>query len=87
MIEAQAAGLPCVAADTFSHEVDFELDRVCWLDLSLGTEAWCDAVEKAIRLPFVEKNRVNNAIADKKFDSRMFAEIVCGLYEKAVRDA
>ena len=33
MIEAQAAGLPCVTADTYSNEVDFGIGYVQWLKL------------------------------------------------------
>lgn len=84
MIEAQASGLPCITADTYSHEVDFGLGLVEWLDLNIGVSAWADAVECAAQKERLEKDIVIQAINEKGFDSRAFAEKICSLYEKSV---
>lgn len=84
LIEAQAAGLPCVAADTFSHEVDFGIGIVEWLKLEDGAEAWADALERAVSKGRADRQTVIGAVEKGGFDSRMFAEKICTLYEKDV---
>lgn len=86
LIEAQASGLSCVAADTFSHEVDFGLGRMEWLPLSDNIGIWADAVERAIAAERPEKKDVERVIQEKRFDSRCFAQILCRLYEETVRN-
>lgn len=83
LIEAQASGLPCVVADTFSREVDFEINTVNWMRLEESVSAWADAVEKAVKKERAEKSSVVNAISKKKFDSRLFAQILCEEYQNA----
>ena len=84
MIEAQASGLPCVTADTFSHEVDFEIGKVRWLSLEETAAVWADAIEAAAASGRADKADVVRVVEEKKFDSRMFAGILCDLYEEAV---
>ena len=84
LIEAQASGLPCVAADTFSREVDFGIGTLEWLKLEDGVKAWTDAVERAVKKDRAEKKAVVKAIEDKGFDSKVFAEKICRLYEESV---
>ena len=84
LIEAQAAGLPCVSADTFSHEVDFGLDQIQWLKLSDPISAWADAVETAAARDRVPRDRLETAVREKGFDVKRFAETLCGLYQAAV---
>ena len=84
MIEAQAAGLPCVTADTYSHEVDFGIGYVQWLRLEQSAAEWADAVEKAAGMGRADKNAVVNAVEKYGFDSRVFARRLCDLYEQAM---
>ncbi len=84
LIEAQASGLPCVTADTYSREVDFGLGTVNWLQLADGVSVWADAVEKAVQLGRAEKTTVVQAIEKGGFDSRVFAKKLCALYTEAV---
>ena len=83
LIEAQAAGLPCVTADTYSREVDFGLGTVNWLQLEDGVSVWTDAVERAAAQGRAEKTAVVRAIEKGGFDSRVFAQKICELYSKA----
>lgn len=85
LIEAQASGIHCVSADTFSKEVDFGIDAIEWLPLQAGAEKWADAIETAIEKGRKEKSEVVNAIEEKGFDSRIFTEKLCKLYEQNVR--
>lgn len=84
MIEAQSAGLPCVTADTYSREVDFNIGYVQWLTLEQDAAAWADAVEQAVAMPRAEKSAVVEAVEKNGFDSRFFAQRLCALYETAV---
>lgn len=81
LIEAQASGLPCVVADTFSREVDFGLGRVRWLNLEAGAEIWAEAIETAIAQGRALKEDVIRIVAEKGFDSREFARKLCQIYE------
>lgn len=85
LIEAQASGIHCVSADTFSKEVDFGIDSVEWLSLQAGAEKWADAIETAIEKGRKQKTDVVNAIEEKGFDSRIFTERLCKLYVQNVR--
>ena len=84
LIEAQASGLPCVVADTFSHEVDFEIDKLQWLPLDGDAVRWADAIETAIDQGRAPKEQVAKVVNAKRFDSKMFAQTLCELYENAI---
>lgn len=82
LIEAQASGLPCVVADTFSHEVDFEIDKVQWLSLDGDAGRWADALESAIASGRAKKEDIVRVVREKRFDAKMFAQTLCEVYEK-----
>lgn len=84
LIEAQASGLPCVTADTYSREVDFGIGTVDWLELGDGAAAWADAVERAVEKGRASKQDVVQAVERGGFDSRVFAKKICDLYEKSM---
>ena len=84
LIEAQASGLPCVVADTFSHEVDFEIGKLHWLPLDGDAVRWADAIETAIVQNRASKEQVAKVVNAKRFDSKMFAQTLCELYENAI---
>jgi glycosyltransferase EpsF len=85
LIEAQASGIHCVSADTFSKEVDFGIGSIEWLPLQAGAEKWADAIETAIEKGRKEKPIVVRAIEEKGFDSRIFTKKLCEIYEKNVK--
>lgn len=79
LIEAQAAGLPCVTPNTYSQEVDFDIGYVNWLPLG-DAELWAKAIEEAIEKPRASKDAVVNAVKKKGFDSFGFSNKVLELY-------
>lgn len=85
LIEAQASGVHCVSADTFSKEVDFGIDSIEWLSLQDGADKWADAIESAIKKGRKEKVDVINAIEENGFDSKIFAERLCKIYLQNAR--
>lgn len=80
LIEAQAACLPCVAADTFSHEADFGVGAVRWLRLDAPPEDWADTLELAVKTGRTDLAAVKQAILEKGFDVACFAEKLCAIY-------
>lgn len=85
MIEAQAAGLPCIAADTFSREVDFGTGQIRWLGLDLGAEVWADELTHAVNKKRANKEQIEHAIERFGFDSHLFAKAICNIYEDALK--
>lgn len=86
MIEAQASGLPCVTADTYSHEVDFGLGYIQWMNLEQDASKWADALEDAVKMKRADKAAVIKAIEKYGFDSKIFARRLCRMYEDAVKE-
>lgn len=82
MIEAQASGLPCVSADTYSPEVDFGICNVIWLSLEDSVSIWADALENAVMRKRVPKAEVARVVQEKRFDSKMFTQTLCNLYQE-----
>lgn len=85
MIEAQAAGLPCVTADTYSREVDFGIGYVKWMDRMQDAAEWADQLKSSVKMVRADKSAVVGAIEKYGFDSRVFAQRLCELYESALR--
>jgi glycosyltransferase involved in cell wall biosynthesis len=85
-IEAQAAGLPCVTADTFSHEVDFGLGNVQWMKLEQSAAVWADALESAVARERLPVEAVSRAVESGGFDSVEFSRKICKIYEDSVND-
>ena len=81
LIEAQASGLPCISADTFSREVDFNIGSINWLNLEDGVSAWCDAIEEGVQHDRYDLDEIKVAIAKYGFDSESFAKMICHLYQ------
>ena len=81
MIEAQATGLSCISAKTYSPEVDFGLGLISWLSLKDDITAWADAVERAVSQEKPAKADVEKVVIEKRFDSKRFAETICKIYE------
>ncbi len=85
LIEAQAAGLQCVVADTFSREVDFDIDLVTWMNPESTAEKWAEEIERKSQLEKADKDQVVVAIQKKGFDSRIFASKICELYIDSIQ--
>ena len=83
LIEAQASGLSCICADTFSHEVDFGIGTLTWLPVDADAACWADAIEKAVTVGRASRTAVAAAVDRGGFDSRCFAARLCRLYETA----
>lgn len=82
LLEAQAAALNCVVADTFSHEADFGIGLIKWLSLDSGSKLWAEKICEAIESESANDTAIMNAIKKYGFDSISFCEKICRIYEK-----
>lgn len=85
LIEAQAAGLPCVTANTYSQEVDFNIGYVKWLPLNNPHE-WAEAIEDATNKPRASKEAVLDAVKRKEFNSSEFSNKILELYRDVINN-
>ena len=80
LIEAQAAGLCCVASDNITKEVDFGLNLVSYLSLNVPLSDWDFEIEKAVNTIKPEESKIKTAILEKGFSVNDFCRKVCELY-------
>ena len=80
VVEAQAAGLPCVISDTITKEVGLS-DLVRYLPLG-DAEAWADAL-----LERRAREDVTDAIVKAGYDIRVTAQRLTALYTRLDREA
>lgn len=85
LIEAQASGLPCISADTFSHEVDFGIGCINWMNFESGITAWVEAIEKSVTKERASKQEVEDAINKYGFDAKIFSKKICNLYMECLK--
>jgi glycosyltransferase involved in cell wall biosynthesis len=82
LIEAQAAGLPCVLSDTFTQEVDVMNERIRRLPLTASPEAWADAISELLKKQPKQVLLVNDFNWLKKFDIEESIKGLLKIYEK-----
>ncbi|WP_096185788.1 glycosyltransferase family 1 protein [Evansella halocellulosilytica] len=63
VLEAQAAGLPCIISNSITNEV-LVTNRVYKLDLGWGAHTWA---EKVTDMDFFHDKRIQNRLVNKKF--------------------
>lgn len=80
LIEAQAAGVPCVVANSITQEVDMGLGLLQYVSLNASMDAWKDAIFKALITLKPNWDDVYNAISVRGYDSRLNAKVLMGLY-------
>ena len=80
LVEAQAAGLPCLVSDTIEKEVALT-DLIIFLPIDRGGDSWVDAAEQA------KRPRLDNSeqIKEAGFDIEISAKWISVLYEQMLR--
>ena len=77
VIEAQAAGLPCLLSDTITEEVKL-LDTLEFLDLELGAVVWAKAIRRMLGSP-CDKN-LNSCFIKSGYEIKSAAKKLTELY-------
>lgn len=83
LIEAQAAGLPCVYSDMIPKETNIVKERNTILSLGFSAKIWADAVFEAIKIDrHIDQDSINMKIGKKGFDISREAEKLRLKYEE-----
>lgn len=77
-IEAQAAGLPCILADTITRELDIT-NKTQFVSLKNGIENWLEAVSNAMNC---ERKSTADIIRSKGYDIKAEAEWLSEFYKQ-----
>lgn len=78
LVEAQAAGLPCVISDVVPREADVIPQLITRVALAEPDEVWCDALQRARGIP-----RMTSAAAvveNSRFNIRSSVDSLCAVY-------
>ena len=80
LVEAQAAGLPCVYSDTIADEVRLTPDNTV-LALTDSISTWCECIEhyKGFR-----RYDTHSYIESRGFDVKKLTDTLCQFYEKSI---
>lgn len=81
LLEAQAAGLPCLVSDVVSRETMVAEGALHFLPLSAGAEAWARAVLSLLEAPRVERSL--EAMRQTDFDITVSSRQIGELYDEA----
>ena len=87
LLEAQAAGLPCLTSDRIGGQVFVLPEMIETLRLEAGAEGWAEQMSRAVRRGRMPRREAVRRMTLAGFDSRMSAERLVGFYERAVRAA
>lgn len=82
LIEAQAAGLPCVISDHITAEVDFGIGLLHRVSLKASEKVWVDELKIALNQERPSKQDIIEAIHKLGFDNSDYARKISGVYEK-----
>ena len=81
LLEAQAAGLPCLVSEAIQPEVDLGIGLIKKINLSKGATAWVNEAKKIIQDKSNKNIDVNKAVKEKKYDLNSILEILLGVYK------
>lgn len=84
VLEAQAAGVPCVLSDTITREVDLKIGLVRYLDLKAGTEMWVDNLRASLGLDKPLWQERERALRRCEFDINQQVLALQAVYENSI---
>lgn len=80
VIEAQAAGIPCVCSKAIPKEADMGLGLVYWLDLNDDVHKWCNTICDALRTESPLSSVRKKAFESKKYTLEQAITRMCSIY-------
>lgn len=80
VVEAQAAGLPCLLSDQITRDVNIT-DLCCYLPIDKGIDIWVDALERAFNM---QRKNVSQEIINTGFDIHQSAQWLTNFYKGLV---
>lgn len=82
LVEAQAAGLPCVITDNITDEMDMGLGLIHKLSLSESADSWASAIVEASKMRCNNEALIRKRIATCGFDAQSTANQLLNVYLK-----
>jgi glycosyltransferase involved in cell wall biosynthesis len=83
VVEAQAAGLPCVIATTIPEEIDVVPELIHRLPLSAPAEVWAERILDAMRGPRPGPEDAYQAVCASEFSIERSTARLCEIYDAA----
>jgi glycosyltransferase involved in cell wall biosynthesis len=80
VIEAQAAGIPCIVSDNVPKEADMELNMVKFLSLETSTRIWASALQNCRKQVIPKENTRQLAIHRKKYSTESIINRLLQIY-------
>lgn len=82
LVEAQAAGLPCVITDNITDEIDMGLGLIKKCSLTEKPEVWADLIIESSKQRCTDEIRIRQQIASCGFDAQSTANLLLSIYQK-----
>jgi glycosyltransferase involved in cell wall biosynthesis len=83
VVEAQAAGLPCVVASTIPEEIDLVPELIHRLPLSAPPELWAERILQAEATPRPSQDEALHAVCASDFNIHNSVARLCSIYDMA----
>ena len=80
LVEAQAAGLPCVITDNITENIDMGLQLINRCSLSDTPEAWAETILKASNSRVTDVKKIANNIRHKGYEAQSTADQLLNIY-------
>lgn len=68
LVEAQAAGTPCVISDNITKEADMGLDLIDFVSLDSPLEIWIDKITEKAKNKLKDFKKIKEAYKERKYD-------------------
>ena len=81
VIEAQAAGLPCLVSDAVPDEAQIIKSAVQFLPLENSQDIWLQAIKETLARPAPDKKKALQAVVHSEFNIQHNVKILADLYE------
>lgn len=81
IVEAQAAGIPCLISDTVTKEVDVGTGMLKYLPINQNVQAWVNSIENYIESGRLEKRYCIELLRENGFDVKKSSEMLIEIYE------